>query len=250
MNITGNTILITGAGTGMGLEAARQFSELGNTVIMVARNADRLAEEAGSLRNAYTFPCDITDAAQVHFLLAYLRAEHPQLNIAFLNAGVTHNYRLFSETDAYAHAAQEVDTNFLSIIRLTQELEPVLADKAESALVITTSAAAYVPDVSNPTYSATKAALHSLVMSMRASLDRKNSPIKLFELIAPLVDSPFSQEVISDQKMPAKDVIEALIGGLEQDETELRVGASEDLYQALRRSPQEAMQLANAITNA
>ncbi|MBF4577515.1 SDR family oxidoreductase [Frondihabitans sp. VKM Ac-2883] len=250
MKTTGNTILITGAGTGMGLEAARQFSALGNTVIMVARNAERLDQEAAPLANAHTFVCDITDASQVEALLTYLRTEHPQLNMAFLNAGVTHSHRLFDGQNAYTYAAQEVETNFLSAIRLSQGLEPLLANKPKAALIITTSAAAYAPDISNPTYSATKAALHSLVASMRATLERNASPIAVVELVAPLVDSPFSEHVHSDQKMPASQVIEALIEGLEHDETDLRVGASEDLYQALRRSPEEAIQMANAFTNA
>jgi short-subunit dehydrogenase involved in D-alanine esterification of teichoic acids len=69
MKTTGNTILITGAGTGMGLEAAKQFSQRGNTIIMVARDKERLQAEAARLENATTFPCDIADEAQLGRLL-------------------------------------------------------------------------------------------------------------------------------------------------------------------------------------
>ena len=127
MKTTGNTILITGAGTGMGLEAAKQFSQRGNTIIMVARNKERLQAEAARLENASTFACDIADEAQVERLLRYLAEHHPGLNIIFLNAGVTHTYSLFGREDAFGHAQQEMTVNFLSAVRLTQELEPASA---------------------------------------------------------------------------------------------------------------------------
>ena len=161
MKTTGNTILITGAGTGMGLEAAKQFSQRGNTIIMVARNKERLQAEAARLENASVLACDIADAAG-RPPAPMLAERHPDLNVTFLNAGVTHTYSLFSHQDAFGHAQQEMTVNFLSAVRLTQELEPRLSQRPEAAMIITTSGAAMAPDISNPTYSATKAALHSL----------------------------------------------------------------------------------------
>lgn len=250
MKTTGNTILITGAGTGMGLEAAKQFSQRGNTIIMVARNKERLQAEAARLQNASTFACDIADEAQVQRLLQHLAEHHPDLNVVFLNAGVTHTYSLFGDEDAFDHAQQEMTVNFLSAVRLTQELEPRLSQRPEAAIIITTSGAAMAPDISNPTYSATKAALHSLVQSMRLVLQRRQSTIKVFELMAPLVDSPFSKDVHSDNKVPPADVISRLLTSLEHDELEIRPGAAEDVYQLMRTSPEKALQAVNAITNA
>jgi uncharacterized oxidoreductase len=186
----------------------------------------------------------------VERLLQYLAEHHPGLNIIFLNAGVTHTYSLFGEEDAFAHAQQEMTVNFLSTVRLTQELEPSLSQRPEAAMIITTSGAAMAPDISNPTYSATKAALHSLVQSMRLVLQRQQSTIKVFELMAPLVDSPFSKDVHSDHKVPPADVISALLTSLEHDDLEIRPGAAEDVYQLMRTSPEKALQAVNAITNA
>lgn len=248
MKTTGNTILITGAGTGMGLEAARRFSELGNTVLMLARNRERLEARAADLEHADTFACDITDEQQIEHLLEYVDEHHPQLNVAFLNAGVTNGYTLFGGEDAVAHAREEMTTNFISAVRLTHALEPRLAKTPEAAMIITTSGNAFAPDVGNPTYSATKAALHSYVQSMRLVLQRQQSTIRVFELMAPLVDSPFAEHVRSDGKVAPSEVITALIHGLEDDELELRVGVTEDLYQMLRRSPEEALMAVNALT--
>jgi uncharacterized oxidoreductase len=250
MQTTGNTILITGAGTGMGLEAAKQFSQRGNRIIMVARNQDRLQAEAALLENASVFACDIADRRQVDRLLRYLTESHPDLNVIFLNAGVTHTYSLFSDQDAFEHAQEEMTVNYLSAVRLTHQLEPRLSQMPEAAMIITTSGAAMAPDISNPTYSATKAALHSLLQSMRLVLERRNSTIKVFELMAPLVDSPFAKAIHSDHKVPPAEVIAALLTGLEADELEMHPGAAEDVYQLMRTSPEQALQAVTAITNA
>lgn len=249
MNVSGHTVLITGAGTGMGLEAARQLSARGNRVIMVARNEQRLRDEADRLDDAIPYACDITDASQVHDLFAFLDEEHPEMDVVLLNAGVTHTYRLFDSEDALAFAEVEMQTNYLAAIRFIEASVPRLERQDDPALIVTTSGAAFVPDITNPTYSATKAALHSLVLSVRLQLERNGSHIKVFDFMAPLVDSPFSAGVVSDQKMPAVTAIAELLAGLERDELELHVGLTAEIFQALRESSSDvALRAANAAT--
>lgn len=248
MDITGNTILITGAATGIGLEAAKLFDQHGNRLIMVARNEDRLEREAARLKDAHTFACDISDADQVGRLVDYVRSEHGEINMIFLNAGVTNNYQLFGDEDMFEHASEEMATNYLSAVRLTQLFEPLLRDKPNAAIIITTSGVALVPDVQNPTYSATKAALHSLVLAMRLVLQKTGSDIKVFELMAPLVDTPFSKDVNSDAKVPPAEVADALLTNLEQDVLEMHVGITADMYQTYLKSLEQALRELNAVT--
>ena len=250
MRLTGKTVLVTGAGTGMGLEAAKQLTALGNRVIMVARNKARLESEAASLHNATPFACDISEESQVAGLFDHVQQHHPELDMLLLNAGVTHTYGLFGAQDAYWHAAIEVATNYLSTVRLTHVFEPLLSGKTEPAFVITTSGAALVPDISNPTYSATKAALHSYVQSMRLTLQRRQSPIKVFEILAPLVDSPFAAAVNAPGKLPPAQVVAEVIEALGNDVLEIRPGPAEHLYQLFLQSPEQALQAINAMTNA
>ncbi|AZM61978.1 hypothetical protein DMA10_11300 [Streptomyces sp. WAC 01420] len=120
--------------------------------------------------------------------------------------------------------------------------------KLVDELRATAAGVAFAPDITNPTYSATKAALHSLVQSVRLQLERDGSPIKVFEFMAPLVDSPFSAGVVSDRKMPATDAIAALFDGVEREELELHVGMTADVHQALRRSSDAAARAVNAAT--
>lgn len=248
MDITGNTILITGAATGIGLEAAKLFDQHGNRLIMVARNEDRLEREAARLKDAHTFVCDISDADQVGRLVDYVRSEHGEINMIFLNAGVTNNYQLFGDEDMFEHASEEMATNYLSAVRLTQLFEPLLRDKPNAAIIITTSGVALVRDVQNPTYSATKAALHSLVLAMRLVLQKTGSDIKVFELMAPLVDTPFSKDVNSDAKVPPAEVADALLTNLEQDVLEMHVGITADMYQTYLKSLEQALRELNAVT--
>jgi len=92
--------------------------------------------------------------------------------------------------------------------------------------------------------------LHNYVLGLRLVLQRKKSSIKLYELIAPLVDSPFSKAVQSDLKVSASSVIERLIIGIENHEYEIRPGLSEDIYQTYLGSPEEALLMVNQATGA
>lgn len=248
MKTSGHTVLITGAGTGIGLEAAKLFDQRGNHVIMVARHAERLDEEAAKLQRATPYACDIADPEQAEAMVEHVREHHPDFDVLFLNAGVTHGYQLFDGQDAVAHATEEIDVNFLAAVRLTQAFEPLLRDKPDPAMILTTSGVALVPDVGNPTYSATKAALHSLCLTMRFVLDRAGSPVKIFEVMAPMVDTPFAEHVVSDMKVPPGEVAQAVLDGLEADDFEMHVGTTADLYPVYLQSPQEALRVVNVNT--
>ena len=248
MKTSGNTILITGAGTGMGLEAAKQFDALGNKVIMVARNQRRLEKEAARLSRASVIACDLSLEEDLDRLVKTVEQEHPDLDMVFLNAGIATNYQLFEKNDSYLISKIEMVTNYNSAVMLTQALQPLLARKDNAAFILTTSGVAFVPDVQHPTYSATKAALHSYSLSLRLVLEQNKSNIKVFELMAPLVDTPFSKGIESDQKMSSSKVIELMISKLEEDEYEMHIGLTKEIYEFNNNSTQEALLFVNGIT--
>ena len=248
MNLSGHTVLITGAGTGMGLEAAQQLSRRGNRVIMVARDEDRLRREADRLDGAVAHACDITNADQVTGLLDFIDQQHPALDMVLLNAGVTHTYRLFSGEDTLAHAELEMRTNYLSAVRLIEALVPRLDRQPDPSLIVTTSGVAFGPDIGNPTYSATKAALHSLTQSVRLQLERNGSTIRVFEFMAPPVNSPFAAAVQSDLKITPAAAITELLDGMERDELELHVGITASTFKLLAESSDAAVRAVNAAT--
>lgn len=250
MNFKESTIMITGAGTGMGLAAAKWFSEQGSRVLMIARNEERLQQEAAKLKNASYIACDLSQLDQLQALVEKIKLNHQDINLVFLNAGIAENYALLDNKQAYETSIKEMQTNFHPVVYLTHQLTPILERKKDAAFIITTSGVAFAPDISHPTYSATKAALHNYIVGLRLVLQRQKSPIKLYELMAPLVDSPFSQAVQSDLKVSPSSVIEQLVIGIENQEYEIRPGLSEEIYQTYLRSPFEALLMVNQATGA
>lgn len=123
-------------------------------------------------------------------------------------------------------------------------MEPFLGNKEEAALVITTSGLAFVPNLNYPTYSVTKAALHSFTVASRLALQRKGSAIKVFELLPPLTATPLAKG-LDAPKMTAADVARWFISSFKKDELEIRVGDTEKLYQLFMKSPAEALLAVN-----
>ena len=129
-------------------------------------------------------------------------------------------------------------TNYLSVIRLNEKLLPILKKQAEAAIVNVSSIVAFVPG-SLATYSASKAALHSYTQSLRIALE--NSSIKVFELMPPLVDTQFSAPIGGNKGISPRLVAEDLLTAFANDNYEIRVGKTEDLYQLFLSSPAKAL---------
>ena len=203
MKTSGNTILITGAASGIGLEIAKLFSQKNNKVIMADRSIDQLKTEAAKLKNAVAIAVDLTDENDVNKLIQTIKLNHSELNIVLLNAGAANDYSLYSTEYDLEYAKSEINTNYIANVRLTHALEPLLSTKADAAFVVTTSGLAFVPNLNYPTYSVTKAALHSFALASRLALKRKGSSIKFFDLMPPLTNrlrrSPLTQ-ILSKSK--------------------------------------------------
>lgn len=242
------TILITGAGTGMGLAAAKWFSENGHKVIMVARNEERLKSEADKLVNASYIASDLSKESDLEALVATVEVGFSDLDMVFLNAGIATNYQLLQNENAYETSKLEMNTNYHSMVYLTHKLTPILAKKPEAALVVTTSGVAFVPDLLHPTYSATKAAMHNYIMGLRLVMERQHPAVEVFELMAPLVDSPFSKAVTSEAKVSPESVILELIKAITNREFEIRPGLTGEIYQVYLSSSQKALLMVNEAT--
>ena len=134
-------------------------------------------------------------------------------------------------------------TNYLSIIRLTEKLLPQLTGRPKAAIVNVSSIVAFAPNTSLATYGASKAALHSYTQSLRHTL--KATSVKVFELMPPLVDTEFSQEIGGSNGIPPQEVATSLLEALENDTYEIHTGNTADLYKVFLSSPQEAFNMLN-----
>lgn len=240
MKTTQNTLLITGGSAGIGLEIAKLFSAKGNRVIIVGRSKERLENAAAQLGNVTSFVADVSKQEDVDLLVKRLNSDFPNLNIVINNAARGLVYNLATENvNAFDKAADEMLTNYLSIIRLNEKLLPLLKQQKDAAIVNVSSVVAFVPG-SLATYSASKAALHSYTQSLRIALGRV-SGIKVFELIPPLVDTEFSAPIGGSKGIHPSTVAERLLSGLENNEYEIRVGQTEDIYRLYLSSPSDAL---------
>lgn len=245
MKTSQNTVLLIGGTAGIGLEIAKQLTALDNHVIITGRNQERLDAAAASLQNVTTILSDVSKAEDVDQLVSRIKAEFPQLNIVINNAGRALFYNLADPSqDAFANAEDEMLTNYLSIIRINQKLLPVLKQQESSAIVNVSSIVAYVPGITLPTYAASKAALHSYSTSLRLSLEETS--VKVFELMPPLVDTEFSKEIGGHNGIKPSVVADEFLAALANDEFEIRVGDTAQIYELFRQSPVDALNVMNA----
>lgn len=185
MDITGNTILVTGGGTGIGRGLAEALHAAGNTVIIAGRRRAPLEEVAAGRPGLHVATLDIDDAAAIRDFAARMVAEHPGLNVLVNNAGIMRVENVLADPDALSIAEATVTTNLLGPIRLTSALLPHLLSRPKAAVVNVSSGLAFVPRADTPTYSATKAAIHSYSISLRHQL--RDTPVQVIELAPPLV---------------------------------------------------------------
>ncbi|MBT2187002.1 SDR family oxidoreductase [Sphingobium nicotianae] len=178
MKISGNTILITGGGSGIGRELAQRFHDLGNTVIVAGRTTATLEETAQGRARMHVLTVDASDAGSIAAFAKEAIARFPQINVLINNAGIMKREDLTHGGDT-AIAEETLVTNVLGPIRLTNAFIGHLAAQADAAIINTTSGLAFVPLASTPSYSASKAALHSWTVSLRTQLAGKVEVIEL-----------------------------------------------------------------------
>ncbi|MCX6259115.1 MAG: SDR family oxidoreductase [Bacteroidia bacterium] len=199
MKITGNTILITGGTSGIGLGFARAFHKLGNTVIICGRREDRLAKIAAEFPGMINRKCDISCSDERRNLATWVISEYPALNILFNNAGVQFDLDMFHEVN-HDRLCQEISTNFTAPVHLTSLFSGHLCKMENSAIINISSGLAFVPMAFMPVYCATKAALHSFTLSMRYQF-RKTS-LRIFEIAPPAVATELGHDHRADGTSP------------------------------------------------
>ena len=201
MKTTGNTILITGGGSGIGRGLAEAFHALGNKVIIAGRRKQVLDETTAVNSGMASLTLHIEDPASIVAFAAQVTAEHPTLNVLINNAGIMRIDKLGD----LANVEAIVTTNLLGPIRLTAALLPQLQKQPYSAIINVSSGLAFVPLAPTLTYCATKAAIHSYTESLRYRL--KGSTTEVLELIPPYVATDLMSGASDPRAMPLNEYI-------------------------------------------
>jgi len=224
MNISGNTIFIPGATSGIGLALARALSARGNTVIVGGRRTELLESIARETPELSTVEIDTTDAESIRSAAATVLAAHPGLNVLITMAGIMRTEDWHSADGFLATAEATVTTNLLGPIRLIAALIDHLRATPDATIMTVSSGLAFAPLRVTPTYNATKAAIHMLSESIRLQLD--GTSVSVVELEPPAVRTalmPGHEE--NAVAMPLEDFIAEVVQLIEDqpEATEIQV---------------------------
>lgn len=208
MKLTGNTILVTGGGTGIGQALAWRFHELGNEVIVAGRTAASLEATIAGREGMSAIELDVADPASIARAAEKLAAEHPGLNVLIQSAGIMRNPELPEQ------AQEIVEINLLGTIRTVEALLPQLRGNPQPVVMTVSSGLAFVPLPRAAVYSATKAAVHSYTVSLREQL---RGEVEVIEIAPPAVRTTLTpgQEAREDY-LPLADYIDQTMDNFAQ----------------------------------
>ena len=235
MNMTGNTILITGGGSGIGRGLAEALHALGNQVVIAGRRQQALDETAAANPGMKALQLDVEDPAAIRAFAAQVAADFPALNVLFNNAGIMRAENLLAQQDDLADAEAMVATNLLGPIRLTAALLPHLRQQPHAAIMNVSSGLAFVPLAFTPTYCATKAAIHSYTQSLRYQL--RSTSIEVLELVPPYVQTHLMDGADDPRAMPLKAFIAGVMQILQTQPTPAEICVQN--VNPLRRAAEE-----------
>ncbi len=220
MKLTGNTIFITGGGSGIGRALAEALHARGNTVIISGRRRVNLDAVVAANPGMAAIELDITDPASIEAAAVRLIAEHPDFNVLINNAGIMLPDQATGRIDDKL-MIETVTTNFLGPIRMTAALIEHLQTRNDAIIAYTSSVLGFVPMAVTAVYSATKAALHSYVLSQRFLL--KDAGVRVLEIAPPWVRTDLMNSGDAEEAMPLDQFIAETMAVLGTDADEILV---------------------------
>ena len=204
MKTSGNTILITGGTSGIGLGLALRFHKAGNKVIVAGRRKELLDRITTDHPGIEAVVLDVADGASITRASEAIAARYPALNVLVNNAGIMH-WEDVRDPDCLQVAEDTIATNLLGAIRMVYAFLPQLANKGDAAILNVSSALAFVPLPATPTYNATKAALHSFTETLRVQL--ADTSVQVVEIVPPGVRTTLLGQQQDEQAMPLEDFL-------------------------------------------
>lgn len=236
MQLNGNTILITGGTSGIGLALAKRFSELGNQILVCGTNETKMEEIRKSFPKWGTYLFDISRPEEREKLFQQTTKDFPELNVLFNNAGMQ-RYPKLGELEPWANLGKEIDVNLGAPIHLSMLFAKHLFAKKNAAILNTTSGLSHIPLAYAPVYSATKAALHSFTLTLRFQF--RNQPIEVIEVSPPMVDTDLGIPNTHTAGLNLEEYADSVMEGLRNGNLEITTGFSTVTANASREQKNE-----------
>jgi uncharacterized oxidoreductase len=249
MNISGNTILITGGATGIGYAMAESFLEAGNEVIICGRREERLIKAQKKHPDLHIRVCNVAEDSDREALVKWITAKFDNVNVLVNNAGVQRDIDFTKGIDEYFSGENEIKINLEAPIVLSGLLIPYLTGKKEAAIINVSSGLGFVPAARMPVYSATKAGFHAFSMALRRQLLKQG--IKVFEIVPPAVDTELNREGRAKRgnfkaNLSPEEFVAAVMTGLKNDVFEIGYGMTEGSIKASRADLDKSFQQMNS----
>ncbi len=228
MRSGGNTVLVTGGSSGIGLAIANEFARLGNTVVICARGQSRLAQARVSSPSLHTIDCDISAEDGRMKLYRHVSSDFKDLNVLVNNAGIQRRIDLTRGMEDILANDDEIEVNLRAQIYLSARFIPLLMKRDSAAIINVSSGLGIVPMAIFPIYSATKAAMRSFTMSLRYQL--KDTCVKVFDAVPPAVhDTGLKGKPAEKSQMSvsSEEMARAVIDGFKADRYEIAAGPSQ-----------------------
>ena len=242
MNITGNTILITGGATGIGFALAEVFLKEENEVIICGRREHKLQEAKRKFPGIHVKRSDVSKEDERQKLFRWITSNFSDLNILVNNAGIQRQFDFTSPKiiKPFPSKDDEVAVNLVAPIRLCALFTPILSKKRNAAIVNISSGLAFVPIAMMPIYCATKAALHSFTLSLRYQL--RGTTVRVFEAAPPATDTELDRSFAGEREhayrgITAQEVATAIMEGMRVENEQIIIGQAHGLYEASLRNP-------------
>lgn len=226
MKLHGNTILITGGGSGIGRALAEALQQRGNQVIIAGRRKAHLAATVEANPGMDSIELDVANPESIRRGVAEVLSRHPRLNVLINNAGIMQVDNAADEIDDKL-ITSTLDTNLAGPIRLTGALIDHFKKQDSAAVVIVSSVLGFTPMAMTAVYSSTKAALHSYAQSLRFKL--RDTSVRVLELIPPWVRTELLNSSEEPRAMPLDEFISETMQALETDADEILVSRAKFL---------------------
>jgi len=187
MRMTDNTILITGGTSGIGRALAEAFHDRGNRVIVTGRRQAMLDEIVSERPQITGLQLDLNNPGSVNGAAAVVRQRFPDLDVLIANAGISRTEEMNNDRWDGSDAEAVVQTNIVGVLRAVAAFLPTLKLQSSATIMATGSALAFLPRADFPAYCASKAFLHSWLISLRHQL--RNTSVEVLELSPPYVQT-------------------------------------------------------------
>lgn len=236
MDFINSISLVTGGGSGIGLELSRQLKALGSTVYICGRRCETL-KTAAEAHGLHPIAADVTVAGDQERILDEISSAQGHLDLLVNNAGIFGAYDFAAEEDAVDRIETEIGINAIAPLALAKRALPLLSGSRAPAILFIGSGVAYVPVAGTPVYSGTKALQHHAAMALRYQLAPKG--IAVYEALPPVVDTDMGKVMKPKnlKVMQPQDLVSQILEGMRRSQSESVIGQSKQLRLMSRLAP-------------